>query len=79
MVTKIKKVFNLKYMIAGHVYLIKLRNESAQEAYGILKSITPAEAVFVTMYGDIHITPEEVEKDIDIKELKIEVESAQKT
>lgn len=71
--TKQRKVFDLNYMIKGNVYLLIAKNENAvQESYGILKIISPMEAVFVTLYGEIKVSPDEIGNEMDIKELRIE-------
>ena len=72
MITKTRKVFDLRYMVKGHVYLLRMKlTNGSQEAFGILRFITPTEAIFVTIHGDIKITPEELEKEMDIKEVRI--------
>lgn len=71
--TKQRKVFDLNYMIKGNVYLLIAKNENAvQESYGILKIISPMEAVFVTIYGEIKVSPDEIGNEMDIMELRIE-------
>lgn len=71
--TKLRKVFDLNYMIKGNVYLLIAKNENGvQESYGILKIISTMEAVFVTIYGEIKVTPDEIGNEMDIKELRIE-------
>lgn len=71
--TKLRKVFDLNYMIKGNVYLLIAKNENGvQESYGILKIISPMEAVFVTIYGEIKVSPDEIGNEMDIMELRIE-------
>lgn len=67
-------VFDLNYMIPGHVYLLSIRDER-REMYGILVGAKKEEAVFLTIMGSRVVTPEKVNSgEVDIKELRIEVD-----
>lgn len=73
--TRLQKAFDMRQMVKGHAYLLIIRDGSReQETYGILKIVSPVEAVFATIYGDIKISPEEVGREMDVKALRIEVD-----